>query len=515
MAELEEEEKAREEREERRRKRLAMLVNISRKLRSRTKSSKQNVDWERILATKDFHVFLFSMIGLVSSIAQSYYKWSQRCYENKEGKCAESGTSIVKQTATIENTSKMETVQAVLYTSQAILTLSTFVTVYLLTQFYRLKVTERRREWSGLEDIDLIESEGRSGDKMREFVNSYSFFQSSLLWQWAIEVLVHLVHPILWIETADSAKTGVQMFQTIYEVTECAVFLRLYLVLRILYTNSNIYIFRYDIVASNRDLQRSGYSVTAASTAKIMFYNNPTTMVLAMMLFSVILFGFWIFVIERNGNPQFEGLWDCYWFVAVTLATLGYGDMLATSTTGRIVVIIIGGASLVILTLFSGIVTNLLAPSREEKYVTGYLALKTANDEYEKAAVNIIVLAHRERKLRRTLRVLPPELKAKRSPQMYNAVKRLKAARLEIRNSIGSAADPVVDIKLQRAIVMGDSLCNMLDVQAKRMLKLEEKILRAAAAIKKAGSMHRSTAAPLPNPTATSQSRRASIAAGF
>lgn len=57
----------------------------------------------------------------------------------------------------------------------------------------------------------------------------------------------------------------------------------------------------------------------------------------AFLLFVVIFIGsFFIWVFERQHNPDLTSLWDAIWLVFVTLATVGYGDVYPVTTEGRI-----------------------------------------------------------------------------------------------------------------------------------------------------------------------------------
>lgn len=76
-----------------------------------------------------------------------------------------------------------------------------------------------------------------------------------------------------------------------------------------------------------------------------------------------------------------------------------------------------------------------------------------------------------------------------RTPKVYAAIKRLRSARLAIRQSLGAAADPIVDIKLQGAILLAYRMNKLLDQQGVQIVKLEEKVLRSTAAIKTKSSV--------------------------
>eukprot|EP00742_Colponemidia_sp_Colp-10_P024452 GILJ01029350.1.p1 GENE.GILJ01029350.1~~GILJ01029350.1.p1 ORF type:complete len:415 (-),score=39.43 GILJ01029350.1:24-1175(-) len=349
--------------------------------------------------------------------------------------------------------------------------MSTVACIFLFFQVYSLQLRDRRLEWSGKTEVELIET---SAKRRKEFTSSYSFFESSLRYKLFLEVLIHLIHPIVFIEYQADA------LQTVYEITETFVFLRLYLLIRVLYINSHIYRFRADIVKSNPDLSRHGFRVSPLSTFKITFYNHPGTVMFAITALGWLVFGFMIFVIERNDNSQFESVFDSYWFVWVTLSTAGYGDLAPTTTSGRIVTVLMALYSLFMMTIFTGIVTNLLAPSREQKYVQQYLLTRKAEVEYRKAAVYFVEVMFKDRQRRKTDRN-PSSASAlgMRSPAVYQAIKRFRRSRLQLQQTIGAGADPVVDSKLQKLIYDANNLTKMLDHQGQTIVELEYRIMKA------------------------------------
>jgi hypothetical protein len=489
-----------------RKKRLDLLSTLAKRLRStkRYYNGKQDDKWDDILRAKDLHLLFFSMVGLTVSVIISYYKWDQRCYSKTlypiggtpYSSCAPEFATDKNATigvATLQNTAdNYRVVFFVLFTGQFLLTGSTLVCCILIYQLYELKTQERRREWSGISEIDLIEAGGTSADSLvlrENFLNSYKLLSSSMKWELLSEVFIHLLHPLAFLET--SAGT-----QTFYEISECFIFLRMYLILRILYQSSHIYRLRFDIVNSNRELQRLGYRISASSTFKILFYQYTASVVIGLFILVIFIYGFWMFVIERNNNAQFALLFDAYWYVWVSMATIGYGDMTPFSTTGRVVAIMIAATSFFILTLFSGIVTNLLQPTREQKYVASYSAQKAADKDYREAAGKMLLQAFKEWKTTKSTRwsEIASGSMAKRSPAMYGTIKEFRAARLASRNALGAAADPVIDGKLQRTIMLAYRLNLQLDAQQEKIQSLEQLILNSTSKIKKSASEKRGTA---------------------
>ena len=496
--ELEEERK--KEEKERRGASRAARINVLRTLAIRLRSNrrryrkKKDEQWDRIVRIRTIQLCAFSLVGLLTSVLMSFFKWTQRCWvipdatgDVLQAECKPTNVgnpNATITTATFHNTNAHYPVSFFfIVAGQVVLSFSTVICIILLGQLYKLKLMERRREWSGFTEIDLIDDDGEhtSREKQELFRASYSFWRSNLRWQFALELFVHVIHPFTLLESQGP------FWQTFYEVSEAFIFLRLYLLLMVLYINSNIYQLRHDIVASNSELTRVGYEIDATSTAKIIFYKFPERVVVGLTVMAILVFGFWIYVVERGNNSAFEQLVDCYWFVWVSVSTIGYGDKFAVTTTGRIVVMVIAVVSFFITTVFAGIVTNLLTPTREEKYVTSYLHHKSTDKDYKKAAVNMIEVAFLQKKYRSAERV-PDSLASRRSPDVYAAIKRLRDARLAARESVGRAADPVVDQKLQRAIFQTYQLDRMLDEQAIAIMKLENRLLRSVALVKATAS---------------------------
>ena len=444
-------------------------------LRSKVKrmvTSETNFEWDEILRLKDYQILIFSSIGLFFSIFLSYYKWDSRCVQDELGNCSPlpSSTGLGRVTATLNNTSLyLNNTWWIMLIAQALLSFSTLITCWLIVQYYQLLLQDRRRESSGMKEMDLLQASAGEAKRRRHLFNSsYSFMESSLRWKMLAEVLVHAIHPLLFVEIQGP------LAQTIYEITEIFVFFRVYIIVRVVYVNSDAYVLRDSIISRCAELRSANYRITVSSTFKTMFYNHPAAVMGTVTLSVIIVFGFWIFVIERNGNPQFAVLWDCYWFVWVTVATIGYGDITATSITGRYIVIVMAITSLLIMTIFNGIVTNLLAPTREQKYVEGFLEQRAARKEYREAAGNLLYIVVTEKR-----RMVDTSTMSSRSSIVYDAMKRFRKARLALRQSFGSAADPVLDNKLQRIMAAAQSLTLTLHQQGERLLELQDRVTRS------------------------------------
>lgn len=376
---------------------------------------------------------------------------------------------------------------ATLLAGQILLSFTTGVCIVLVAQYYKLLLAEKRREWSGIVELDLVETAGTQGpdaENLRtSFESSYKFWESGLKWQLLIEICLHAIHPIQpFMETLST------LSNTFYEVFQILMFLRLYVVLRHLYYSSDVYLFRYDIIAGKKELKRYGYRITIESTIKLVFYDHPVACAIGFYFIPIMIYAFFMFVIEGD-QDEFRSLADCLWFSFVTMATIGYGDRAPRSLTARMTVVFMACSSFFTVATIGGVVTNLLVPSREQKSVATCLQRLRHNEKYCRAAVNMITVAYRERQKNRALRAAGitqqiGEQQLQRSVRMYSAVKRLRHARFLLSGSMMTSADPVMEQKILRSVLRCCHLYELLRNHLEQLLLLENKVYHSVEAVK-------------------------------
>jgi len=102
------------------------------------------------------------------------------------------------------------------------------------------------------------------------------------------------------------------------------------------------------------------------------FYSKRAGYLLLINILLVILIGaLVVFLFERGRNPNINGYWDALWLIFVTIATIGYGDIVPVTNGGRIAIII---------TIILGVATlsafiTLMARRRAEKITRRYKGL--------------------------------------------------------------------------------------------------------------------------------------------
>ena len=103
---------------------------------------------------------------------------------------------------------------------------------------------------------------------------------------------------------------------------------------------------------------------------------------LALILFLVGLIT-WFFERKKNpdefGDGKSKGLWSSFWFAAVTMTTVGYGDKSPKSVGGRIVALIWMFAAIIIISSITAAIASALTVGQLETSVRGLNDLYSAN----------------------------------------------------------------------------------------------------------------------------------------
>lgn len=91
---------------------------------------------------------------------------------------------------------------------------------------------------------------------------------------------------------------------------------------------------------------------------------DPANRIL-LIIFSFILFiGILLYIAEFGKNPEIDSLFDAFWWLIVTIATVGYGDIVPKTYIGRVIGIIIIILGVTLFSLISGSIASLLVEWR-------------------------------------------------------------------------------------------------------------------------------------------------------
>lgn len=117
--------------------------------------------------------------------------------------------------------------------------------------------------------------------------------------------------------------------------------------------------------------QRSGWIGVAEN-----LFRWEIMRVVAVLTALVFVVGAVMWAVEKRRNPQFgggtaEGLGSGFWWSAVTMTTVGYGDKVPVTFVGRLVGLVWMYAAVVLVSLFTAVVTSALTVSQLESRVRG------------------------------------------------------------------------------------------------------------------------------------------------
>eukprot|EP00754_Rhynchopus_humris_P020324 Rhum_TRINITY_DN14689_c38_g1::Rhum_TRINITY_DN14689_c38_g1_i1::g.109974::m.109974 len=354
----------------------------------------------------------------------------------------------------------------------------TIYSVVLLSEYYALLLKDKRAEWSRdlLNRHNVIQAIVQAKATMKKKRKSYSFVYSSLFPKFLLEVVVHLLFPYPW-STSKSL--------TFYHILQMGMFLRLYLVFRLLHTNSAAFKKRFNIRRFYEEFRRMNWQVKWTLSLKILFYEHSISMVLVFLGITMFIGSFSLFVVERkspndNGDYDFSQLANCSWFTFVTFFTIGYGDMTPRTIVGRFVTVIIALLGQIILAIFGGVVTNKLVPTKQQQLIESYLKTESGEKGYTEAAASLIqavwrTVHHRTFTpfgggvLERARHGVGTGYRQHKQNKIYAAVKSFKQRRCALVKAQLQANDPVVDSKLDKLTSDVEELSTMMSEVLRRL----------------------------------------------
>lgn len=94
------------------------------------------------------------------------------------------------------------------------------------------------------------------------------------------------------------------------------------------------------------------------------FFNPIFFKIIASLFFILILFGVLVWIFERKNNPEefggskLHGIWHGFWWSAVTMTTVGYGDKSPRSLGGKIIALIWMFIAIILISVFTASITS-------------------------------------------------------------------------------------------------------------------------------------------------------------
>jgi len=106
--------------------------------------------------------------------------------------------------------------------------------------------------------------------------------------------------------------------------------------------------------------------------------NKITVTIIGFLIAYFLLLSLLVWLESSSETSSINNLWDSFWYSIVTLATVGYGDIIPRTTGGRIVGLVFVLGSITVLGAVIGKVTDFISDMRERKKM-GYNGTKFEN----------------------------------------------------------------------------------------------------------------------------------------
>lgn len=392
--------------------------------------------FDKMFRTKQLQICFMSWVGIPLTLFMASLMTVDANKRNLNGKYTVN--------LTIEDAFEDNMTRVALILCQIMMTGSSLITCVLLAQKYQLMVYEKRKLWSGFSTFDLVQH--KQDAIQRKFEESYNFWRSGIRWRLLAEILLHLCHPFININTSPT--------ETLFGVLQALVFVRLYSAVRLIFVFSEAFQARFDVVASNQELQRTGFQVRARSTMVIIYYRYPILFSGLLAAAVILPFGFLIYLAEREEQPDrirgFGRIESGYWFTFTTFATLGFGDVVPKTLLGKLCAIIVSALGVTVRTVVGGVVTNLMVQSKEQRHVSEYLKIVRNSKGCRHAAARVIQSTWRHYRQTKgdVVAFSKWEKSGHKSNQVCASIKEFKSYRWRLSQSQSTANDPVVDAKI-------------------------------------------------------------------
>jgi hypothetical protein len=377
--------------------RLALL------LRRRVGSQREDKDFDTMIRIKCFQIFAFSIAGVAMMVIEGIASWFLYSSGNNTDAYYDDPLVPVR-------------LSNALYIGQAFISSSTFVTIVLIAQRYQLELIRKRAEWSG---TNIFEVEGFRGVAVRDttqrdfFLASFNFWRSRLAVSFGLEVLVHIMHPVLWMASVSAVPTTPATYSytsinLTYKLFQLAMFLRLYLVHDLIHVTHPAYKNRFEIVNNDPDLLSVGFEIDSSLTLKMIVHQWPTLAFIAVSLVALVVFGYAVFNLERvegeinpDSQVQFIKPENAFWFAFVTSRTIGFGEFSPRTVLGRVAAALCVLAGIATASIYSGVLVAQIPLSKELKQAVEFLHTSQADSNLRTAAAELIQTAWRRKLVRR------------------------------------------------------------------------------------------------------------------
>ncbi len=197
-----------------------------------------------------------------------------------------------------------------------------------------------------------------------------------------VEFLLHFPHAFPYLIT--------EQFSRYFSVLMLA---RVYTLLRPLGYLHPSFARRFDIFGSNENRDRfPTVNVNWRTMIKMWFLDNTGIGFLVCFFATLFLCAFGVFVAEGDHQPEDFGQFkDCIWFIFVTAATIGYGDIIPETDLGRICAILSGMLGVILANMIAGILAVQFSKTASQIEIANFMEKAKRVKKVQLAAKSALV----------------------------------------------------------------------------------------------------------------------------
>ena len=440
-------------------------------LRRKVGHEVEDKHYDKMVRSKLKHSAVFSWTGVIATVALDTFPHYQKI----------KGGDIYGNADEFQKT--------VLVCLQLILSLTTFISVALIIQYYHILLMNKRKEWSGIDLTPAPTYEETAAEKHRRLKETYDLTHSYSIWasstfkyEMFVEIIIHLIHPVIWFSENNA----------FFEACKVIVLCRLYIFLKLLHINSGGYKNRFEIVNQDEEFREMSLKITQNSTLKAILYNH-TVLTLALWGIATIGVGaFGMFLVERDADSTESwapspidwagSMENTLWFAFVCATTIGYGDYYPSTLKGRFMAVAIGLLGLIVVIVFQALLTNQLKRGKNEKYIDEYLRGKEAEEKYENCAA---ILIQRVWRVRRALKYYNNIPIFHKHNIIFGAMKQLREVRFLVQDASLGSSDLVIEEKLDELSHQANEVGMAIQEQRDTILSIHKKFYKSLKLIRK------------------------------
>jgi len=175
------------------------------------------------------------------------------------------------------------------------------------------------------------------------------------------------------------------------------VFLRMYTYLRVMRHTSPVYLQRRRVQLHMRSsAPKFGWHLSFRE----LFYFHNMSLMPVLSLFLWLSLAFSVHVVERVDNPDIWTVGNSLWFAAITMLTVGYGDIVPSTWIGRCFAVMIGLSGVLLASLLIAAVQRQVDPSISQLKAMQLARLFAAEKKLKQCAAKLIQINWRKWKAR-------------------------------------------------------------------------------------------------------------------